>query len=92
MEQVPVLAASIAAHAWERHREDFRFVAPAITSEPALARFVADIMESIAPKRLRRGRLAYLHAMTGVVVIAEPPRSGTALVPADPEGYYERLR
>ena len=86
------LARVIAAHAWERHRADFRFVVPPVTSEEDLTRFVLEIMEGTPAKPLLRGRYAYLHAPSGVVVIVEPPSSGTVLVPDDPEGYYERLR
>ena len=91
-EELGTLAKAIAAHAWERHAADFRFIAPPITSEDDLARFVAQVMESGFAKPLTRGRHAYLDAPTGVVIIAEPPLAGTALVPSDPEGYYERLR
>jgi hypothetical protein len=86
------LARAIAAHAWERHADDFRFVEPRIEDEVELAEFLEEILETITPRRLMRGRVAYFHSGTGTVVIVEPPSAGTALVASDPEGYYERLR
>lgn len=85
------LANAIAAHAWERHAPDFRHLHPPLAGEAELAVFIDEILETVVPKPLRRGRQAYLHEPTGTVVITEPNEAGTALIPADPDGYYERL-
>jgi hypothetical protein len=58
---------------------------------PPAAEFIAAILQTVEPKPLRRDRQAYLHGPTGTVVITESGVAGTALIPADPEGYYDRL-
>jgi hypothetical protein len=82
----------IAAHAWERHASDFRLLDPPVNTEGELADFIGEIMQAVQPKELGPGRYAYLHEPTGTVVIVEPRESGTALIPPDPQGYYDRLR
>lgn len=88
---IPADVARIAAgHAWTKHHGDF--TRHGINTPNQLADHIMGVAQGSAGRQLSGGRLAWYDNRTGMVVIHNPGREGTAFIPEIGYSYFLNLR